>query len=302
MNSAHLLRSLLSVPGNRPAMLEKARSLPADGLHLDLEDAVPPGEKERARQTVGQVLPGFALRRQLVVVRVNPLGSEQFQRDLDAVVSPYIEAISLPKAGSPEEVRTADAMISEREERKGLLPGRIGLFLWIETARAMVAAFDIASASPRVRALLFGADDFTREMGIPRTRDGKELIFARWTVSITARAAGVLALDAGYPDFRDQEGLVQEARLARRMGFQGKFLIHPSQIDPVNSVFVPAPEEVEAAERVVEAFEAAVAQGHATTSLEGSLIDTAIAERARRLLALAQAAREREKRPDTPHD
>lgn len=290
----YLLRSLLSVPGNRPAMLEKAGGLPADGLHLDLEDAVPPAEKERARQMVREALPGFALRGQLVLVRVNPLASGLTGADLDGVLGPHLDGISLPKVESPQEVATVDAMLWEREERLGLAAGRTTLFVWIETPRAMLAAYPIACASKRVRALLLGADDFTREMGIPRTREGEELDFARWTVALAARAVGVLALDSAYPNYQDEEGLVQDALRARRMGFQGKFLIHPRQVDPVNRVFRPWPREVEEAERIVAAFEEAVARGHATTSLDGSMIDTAIAERARRVLALAQAAREKE--------
>ncbi len=294
MNNDYFIRSLLSVPGNRPTMLEKARNLPADGLHLDLEDAVPPSEKEPARQIVRELLPGFALRGQVVTVRVNSLSTGLIEGDLDAVLCSHVAAISLPKAESPQDVAAVDAMLSEREEKLGLAPGLIGIFVWIETARAMLEAYPMARASTRVRALLLGADDFTREMGIPRTRAGDELAFARWTVALAARAAGVLALDTGYPDYQDEEGLVREAQLARRMGFQGKFLIHPSQIEPVNSAFRPASGEIEMAQRVVDAFEAAVAQGRATTSLEGSLIDTAIAGRARSLLAFAQAASQRE--------
>lgn len=292
MNSGYSIRSLLSVPGNRPTMLEKARTLPADALHLDLEDAVPPAEKERARAMVREVLPGFALGGQVVVVRVNSLSSGLMEADLDAIVSPHVEALSLPKVESPGDVTSVEGMLSDREARAGLAPGRIGLFVWIETARAVLEAYPIACASKRVRALLLGADDFTREMGIPRTKEGEELAFARWMVSLAARAAGVLALDTGYPDYQDEEGLLREAQLARGMGFQGKFLIHPSQIEPVNRVFFPSSDEIEAARRVVDAFDAAVAQGRATTSLEGSLIDTAIAARARRLLALAEALRQ----------
>ncbi|MDO8689722.1 MAG: CoA ester lyase [Dehalococcoidia bacterium] len=290
MTTENLIRSILSVPGNRPAMLEKARSLPADALHLDLEDAVPPSEKERARQTVRQALPGFALQGQMIVVRVNSLSTGLTEADLDAVLCPHLNAISLPKAESAQDVARVDSMLAIREKALGQPIGKIGLLVWIETPKAVLEASQIASASERTVALLLGADDFTREMGIPRTKEGQELDFARWMVALAARAAGVLAIDTGYPDFRDEEGLVKEAWRARRMGFQGKFLIHPGQIDPVNQVFSPSPEEAREARRVLDAFEEALARGHATTSLDGSLIDTAIAGRARRILDLSKQA------------
>ncbi len=283
-----VMRSILSVPGNRPAMLEKARSLPADALHLDLEDAVPPAEKDLARQTVRQVLPGFALLGQMIVVRVNSLSTGLTGADLEAVICLQVDAISLPKSESAEDVARVDSMLAAREKDLGQPVGTTGLLVWIETPKAVLAASQIASASARTIALLLGADDFTREMGIPRTKEGNELDFARWMVALAARAAGVLAIDTGYPDFRDEEGLVKEAWRARRMGFHGKFLIHPGQIDPVNRVFSPSPEEAHEAQRVLAAFEEALALGHATTSLDGSLIDTAIAGRARRILELSR--------------
>lgn len=294
MSTLTLMRSLLSTPGNRENMLEKARGLPADGLHLDLEDSVPPLEKERARQVVCRALPGFALFGQTVVVRVNSLSSGLIEADLDSVVMPGVDGISLPKVGSPRDVAEVDEMISQRELKAGLSLGSTSLFVWIETPGAVVSAYPIACASHRVRALLLGADDFTREMDIPRTKQGRELSYARWAISVAARAAGVLALDTGYPDYRDEKGLISEARLARRVGFHGKFLIHPDQIGPVNRIFSPAPEDVEEAKRVIEAFEEAVANGRATTALDGSMIDTAIAGRARRLLAMAKAVENRE--------
>ncbi|MDP2661810.1 MAG: CoA ester lyase, partial [Dehalococcoidia bacterium] len=215
MATENFIRSILSVPGNRPAMLEKARSLPADALHLDLEDSVPPAEKERARQTVRQALPGFPLQRQMMVVRVNSLSTGLTEADLDAVLCPHLNAISLPKAESAMDVARVDAMMTAREKAVGLPVGRISLLVWIETPRAVLVASQIASASERTVALLLGADDFTREMGIPRTKEGQELDFARWMVALAARAAGILALDTGYPDFRDEDGLVKEAWRAR---------------------------------------------------------------------------------------
>ena len=141
----------------------------------------------------------------------------------------------------------------------------------------------------------FGAEDFTLDTGIVRTEEGSELLYPRTMVVVAARAADVFAVDTPYNNFRDEEGLIREARLARRLGFDGKCLIHPSQIEPVNRIFRPSPEEVEHASRVVAAFEAAVAQGFASTSLDGRMIDAPIANRARRLLMMVDSITQNDK-------
>jgi len=288
------LRSLLSVPGIRPNMIERARSLPADALVLDLEDSVPPAEKEQARALVRDSLAGLALRGQKVFVRVNALSTGLIQSDLEAVVGPGLDGISLPKVESTADVQQADALVAALERERGLEVGRIVLIPWIETARAIIKAVEIAGSSARLVGVFFGADDFTRDMGIQRSREGSELFYARSVIAVAARAAGVLALDTAFPDFSDEEGLVAEAELAKRLGYRGKFVIHPRQIEPVNRIFQPTSDEIDHAKKVVEAFDAAVAQGHAATSLDGQMIDIAIAQKARDLLALAEAVASKE--------
>ncbi|TET40188.1 MAG: CoA ester lyase [Dehalococcoidia bacterium] len=283
------LRTLLFVPGNRQNMIEKAQALPADVLVLDLEDSVPAAEKANARALVRDSIAGLALKGQRVFVRINSLASGYAQQDLEAVISDGIDGISQPKPSSGDEIRRVEAIIERLERDRGMRQGHVKLIPWVETAKGLLNAFEIASASPRVVGIAFGAEDFTLDTGMERTKEGSELHHPRVMVVIAARAADVIAIDTPYNDFRDEEGLIREARLARSLGFEGKFLIHPSQIDPVNQIFRPSAEEVAHARRVVEAFEAAEVQGFASTSLEGKMIDIPQANRARKLLGIAES-------------
>ena len=289
------LRTLLFVPGNRQNMIEKARHLPADVIVLDLEDSVPSSEKASARALVMDALAGLALKGQRVCVRINSIASGLAAEDLETVIIKGIDGISQPKPSSASDIGEAAALIERLERERGIEEGHVKLLPWVETAKGLIHAFEIASASPRVVGISFGAEDFTLDTGIERTEEGTELLYPRTMVVIAAKAADVIAIDTPYNDFRDEAGLIKEARLARRLGFEGKFLIHPSQIEPVNRIFHPSPEEVDYARRVVAAFEAAEAQGFASTSLEGKMIDTPIANRARKLLMVADSIAHREK-------
>ena len=288
------LRTLLFVPGNRPNMIEKARNLPADALVLDMEDSVPAAEKANARALVRDSLAGLVRKRQRVFVRINSLATGLAQEDLEAVVSKGLDGINQPKPGSADDIKEVASVIERLERERGVEAGQVKLLPWVETAKGVLNAFDIASASPRVVGIAFGAEDFTLDTGMMRTHEGGELLLPRIMVVIAARAAEVMAIDTPYNDFRDEAGLIREAQLARRLGFDGKFLIHPSQIEPVNRIFRPSPEEVDQARRVVAAFEAAEARGFASTSLDGKMIDIPIVNRARKLLMMADSIARRE--------
>jgi citrate lyase subunit beta/citryl-CoA lyase len=288
------LRTLLSVPGNRQKMIDKARHLPADVLILDLEDSVPQAEKESARTMVRDSVAGMALARQQVFVRINSTASGLAMEDLEAVVVPGIDGINQPKPATASDVAEVSAAIERRETERGIEGGHIKLLPWVETARGLLNAFEIASASPRVVGIVFGGEDFALDTGILRTEGGDELLYPRTTVVIAAKAAGLSAIDTPYNNFRDEAGLVREATLARKLGFDGKFLIHPDQIDPVNRIFHPTEEEISRARRVVATFKEAESQGLGATSLDGKMIDTPIANQARRLLNLADAIARRE--------
>lgn len=274
-------------------MLEKAIGLRPDAYVPDLEDSVPEAEKDNARNTVAAYLPRLASAGPPVIPRVNPIDTGLLEQDLAAMVGPNIFALSVGKVRDAADVERVSRLVEAQERKAGLQVGRVRLVIWIEIAAAVVHAYEICSASPRVLAVAFGAEDFTNDMGIERTEDDSEVAYPRRVVCIAARAAGVLALDTPYVGFRDPEGLRRDSQLARRYGFRGKFAIHPSQIDIINESFAPTPGETEAARRVVAAFEEAERSGRGATSLDGKLIDVPVVKRARGLLELAEAVSER---------
>ncbi len=289
------LRTLLSVPGNRQNMIEKAGSLPTDVLVLDLEDSVPAAEKANARAMVRDAVTGPILKGQRVFVRINSIGSGLMEDDLEAVITPGIDGINIPKPNSADDIKKVEAIVERLEKERGIEKGHIKLTPWVETAKGLINAFEIASASPRIVGIIFGAEDFTLDTGMQRTEGGEELLYPRTMVVVAAKAADVIAIDTPYNNFKDDEGLIREATLARNLGFEGKYIIHPSQIEPVNQAFRPSPGEVEQARRTVEAFEAAEAQGFASTSVDGKMIDIPQANRSRKLLMVADSIERREK-------
>lgn len=291
----NLYRSLIFVPGIRENMIEKARGFAADVIVLDLEDSVPPVEKEQARQIVRRAIPVLAGLGHSVHVRVNPVDSGLARDDLAAVVCPELSGIGLPKAESAQDVRDIDVLIREQELERGVKPGALALIPAIESARGVLRCEEICRASTRLAAITLGADDYTADLGVHRTREGRELDYARQVMVVCARAAGILALDTPFADFRDEEGLVRESEWVRSLGLKGKYLIHPSQIEPVNRVFRPTEEEVAYARRVVAAFEEEVARGHAAVQVDGRMVDTPVAKRARALIELAEAIEARER-------
>ena len=282
-----LLRSLLFVPGVREDMLRKAGTMPADALVADMEDSVPPAEKERARETIAGVLPSLAQRGQKVVVRVNSLSTGLLGEDLAAAIGPHTYGVSVGKIESAWDIQQVCAIMDVIERRRGIDAGSTRLLPWLETAGGVTNAAAICAASPRVVAGAFGAEDFTADMGIARTEAGAEVAVPRSLVPIAARVARVIALDTPFVNFRDPAGLRRDAEAARSLGYRGKFAIHPSQIETINAVFSPSAEEVEYARRVVEANDEAEARGHGATSLDGKMIDVPVVVRARTLLALA---------------
>ena len=288
-----VMRSLLFVPGNRPDMLDKALGLAPDVYVPDMEDSVPASEKASARDTVPSFLPGLAEAHRLVIPRVNALHSGLMEEDLAAVVGPHTYGVTVGKIGSADDIRSVASILSDVERRENLSAGTIKVVPWIETAMGLVNAYEICSASPRVVAAAFGAEDFTRDMGIQRTEDDAEIVYPRSSICVAARAAGVLALDTPFFRFRDPEGLKKDSLAARAYGFRGKFAIHPSQIDAINESFSPSIEEIEHARRVVQVYEQAGRSGSGATSLDGGVIDAPVVRRARDLLELAEAMSER---------
>ena len=284
-------RTWMFVPGHAQRFIDKAVSLRCDVTMLDLEDGVTPAEKPAARELIAEALgrpkePGGPAR----FVRTNAVGGEHAEADLRAAVRPGLEGLVLPKVESAEEVQTITAYLDGREAEVGLERGSVALVAAIETPRGLFNALAIADSSPRLVALMFGAEDYGWELGLPalREEEAAELIHARSTIVAAARAAHVQPIDAVWPDLGDEEGLRRDIGKARRLGFSGKALFHPSQIDAINAAFAPTPEEIDYAERLTGAFDAAFARGEGSIAFEGRLVDRPIAERARATLRLAE--------------
>ncbi|MDP2920370.1 MAG: CoA ester lyase [Dehalococcoidia bacterium] len=284
-----ILRSLIFVPGNQERRIEKALSIPADAVIIDLEDSVPVAEKEAARNMLPGAISRLHTAGKQIFVRVNSLQTPYFVSDMKTAVAGKVTGICLPKSESVTSVRQAEETIAEAERTSGIKAGQTGIIALVETPRGLINVNEIASASRRVIGIAFGAEDYALEMGIERTREGAEIYYPRMVISVACHAANVLAFDSVYTDVRDREGLIAETRAVKQMGFQGKMVIHPDQVNPVNEVFSPSESEVTYARRVVEAFDAGVKRGEASISLDGKMIDIPVAERSRNLLARAGA-------------
>jgi citrate lyase subunit beta/citryl-CoA lyase len=284
------LRSFLFAPGNHARRVEKALSLDADAVILDLEDAVASAEKRATRDAVIAAL--VRPRRALLYVRVNAVDTEFCYGDLAATVRPGLDGVILPKVESAAGLATADWLLAQLEREQGLMPRTIDLVPIIETARGLNQIDAILAAGTRVRRIAFGAGDFTLDVNMAWSRDEAELAYARAKIVTASRAAGIEApFDTVWVDLADEEGLEASARTALGFGFQGKMCIHPNQIAVVNRVFTPGEAEIAFAERVVAAFARAEAEGSAAIQLDGKFIDYPILYRAQRVLEKVAAIR-----------
>jgi citrate lyase subunit beta / citryl-CoA lyase len=282
-------RSLLYIPGSNPRALEKARTLPADGFIIDLEDAVAPEMKEGARAIVAAALAAGGWGPREVVLRVNPLDGPWGHGDLAIAATLPIQAVLLPKVESAERVNLTGSMLEA-------LGARPDLQLWcmLETPLGILEARAIAAAGPRLAALVMGTADLTKDLRAATTRDRLPLLTALGLVLLAARAYGLAALDGVHLDLKDDEGFLAACRQGRELGFDGKTLIHPKQIAAANAAFAPSPEEVAWSRRIIAAHAAATAAGKGVVLVEGRLVENLHVENARRLVALAHAVAEQE--------
>ena len=290
-----VLRSILFTPGNNMRMIQKIPTLIADAVVLDLEDSIPIADKDTARVFIRDSLESAGSGSAEVYVRVNGLVTGFTAEDCSFVVQKGLAGIVLPKVESKKDVLESEKIIEQMESERGL-EDATPLIATIETAKGVMNAYEIASASQRVVAMGFGAVDYTRDMGTSLSKEGTELFVPRSIVAIAAKAAGVQALDTVFIDLADEQGLIKDSQTARQLGFKGKFLIHPCQIDPVNKVFSPSLREVEYARKVASTFREAEAKGLGATSLEGRMIDIPVHQQAKELIALAEAIAEKEKK------
>ena len=283
-------RSVLFMPGSNPRALEKARALSADALIFDLEDAVAPEAKETARAAVVAAVTAGGYAPREIVLRVNPIDTVWGHADLATAASLPIDAVLLPKVENAERVRVALDLLDA-------LGARPELSVWcmIETPLGVLAAGDIAAASPRIAALVLGTSDLANDLHARPARDRLPLLTAVGLVLLAARAYGRAVLDRVHLDLADADGFAAACRQGRDLGFDGKTLIHPDQIAPANAIFAPSAEEVARAGRLVGAYAEATASGKGAARFEGRLIEALHVAEARRTLALAAAISEREK-------
>ncbi len=279
-------RTWLFVPALRaPEWIPKAIATGTDAIIVDLEDATAPDEKERAREVVrGLSLGGES---PWIFVRVNPAPEARLVADLEAVIASNATGIVLPKASNVDDVRrvTGNRRLSEPRGAS------IAILVQVETARGVLCALELAEADPCVMGLGFGGEDLSADLGVARTRDIGEFATARALVALAAAAAGVSAIDTPWFDLGDPDGAGREARAARQLGFTGKFVIHPSHVAAVNAAFTPDGKETERARRIIEAFDASLADGSGIAKLDGRMIDRPVVVSARRVLARAERGR-----------
>jgi len=273
-----LRRSLLYVPASSEAMMRKAGSRGADVLILDLEDGVLPEAKDEARARVERLWPEMDFGRAEPLLRVNAPGTPWHEADLQAAARIRPQGIVLPKSESPEATAAVTTHL-----------GAVPVFLMVETARGVLAAAELARVS-QVAGLLFGAADFRESVRAGREPDEGELLLARGTLVLAARAAGISVFDTPFFEYRDLEGLERSARRARALGFDGKTAIHPGQVAAINRVFAPTPAEVDRAGKIVLALEEAAREGRGVATVDGEMVEALHLAEARRTLARASQA------------
>ncbi|MGI0101764.1 MAG: HpcH/HpaI aldolase/citrate lyase family protein [Nitrosotalea sp.] len=279
---ARLLRSLLFVPGNNQRFLEKAKTLSADIVCFDLEDSVPLEEKKSARNIIKGVLEQRTDYQAEIYVRTNSPMSGLVGDDLAAIVQRGVDGIVIPKVNNASEIKKIERVLVNLEKKRKLKP--IELMASIESTEGVVNAYSIASASKRVSSLIFGVFDLLHDLGIEYTKQAEGAKYARAKIPVDARAAGKYALDAIWQDLNDETGFEQDCTVAKNLGYAGKTIIHPNQIQTAHSVFYPTSHEVEWARKVIDAYMSAKKKKRGATKVEGKMIDEVHFKRAQTLL------------------
>jgi citrate lyase subunit beta/citryl-CoA lyase len=284
-----LRRTRMYAPGNNPKVLSKGTTPGADSVILDLEDSVAPSQKDAARILVRYALENVDFGDAEVLCRVNPMSTEYGPEDVRAI-GHLVDGLVVPKCESKADVLQVDALLEEVEAEHGVTTGKVGIVPLIETAKGVLNAYEVATASPRNISLAFGAEDYTADVGGLRTRDGIAMLWARSQIVAAAKAAGIQASDTVFGDFRDEEGLFAESKQASEMGFDGKGAIHPKQLPIIIDAFTPDEKAIAKSQKIMAAIHKAEEEGSGVAALGGKMIDAPVRARAEKVLALAKAA------------
>jgi len=285
-----LRRTMLYVPGNNAGMVKDAHIYRSDSVMFDLEDSVSLNEKDTARLLIFNALKTLDYEGIETVVRINGLDTPFGEDDIKAMVRARPDIIRIPKADSAADIQAVEKLIEREEKAAGIKAGTIKLMAAIEGPLGVINAFEIASASKRLVGIALGAEDYVTNMKTRRSPEGVEILYARSAIVTAARAAGIYALDTVYSDINNEEGFVEEVKLIKQLGFDGKSVISPRQIAPVHKIYTPEQKEIDFAIRVIAAIKEAEEKGSGVISLDGKMVDKPIVDRAERVLAMAKAS------------
>ncbi|MEE1022242.1 MAG: citrate (pro-3S)-lyase subunit beta [Muribaculaceae bacterium] len=284
-----LRRTMMFVPGNNPGMMADAHIYGPDSIMLDLEDSVTMAEKDTARLLVYNALKSIDYGDTEMVVRINPLNTPYGKKDIEAVVKAGVHVIRMPKTETAEEVVEVEREIERVEKEIGCL-GRTKIMAAIESTLGVVNAYAIATASKRMMGIALGAEDYSANLKTQRTPGGEELRLARETIVVAARAAGIDALDTVYSNLNDMETFRKEVEFIKTLGFDGKSIINPRQIEVVNEVFAPSEKAIEKARTIIAAIKEAEKKGSGVIAVNGKMVDRPVVIRAQRTIDLALAS------------
>lgn len=277
------------VPGNNPAMMQDAFIYGPDSIMLDLEDSVTMAEKDAARLLVHHALKTIDYGNTEMVVRVNPLNTPYGKKDVEAVIKAGVDVIRMPKTETAEEIRELEAEIEKVETELGCL-GRTQIMAAIESTMGVINAYEIATASKRMMGIALGAEDYCANLKAQRSPEGMELLMARQTIVVAARAAGIDALDTVYSNLNDMETFRKEVELIKQLGFDGKSIINPRQIEIINEVFAPKEKDIQKALTILAAIKEAEKRGSGVIAVNGKMVDRPVVIRAQRTIDLAIAS------------
>lgn len=285
-----LRRTMLFVPADHPGMMFEAPVFQPDCIIFDLEDAISLKEKDSARNLLVEALQAIDFGNCEIFARINPLYTPFGEKDVRQLVAAGLKNFRLPMTEIPDDILRLDQLLTALEKEHALPPGELKILGAIETAKGVINAPAIATASPRLIGISFGAEDFTRSMTTDRSQTGEELFWARSQVVLAARAAGIDAIDTVFTALGDDAGFEREVGMAKQLGFSGKSVIHPSQIKTVHHIFSPGHDEILQAQRIINAMHAAEANGSGVIVVDGKMVDSPVLLKAQRVVDLAKGA------------